>query len=149
MNTWSGTRGRIGQVTSGQGVSVENQYWADRRIPILAKIPARVRFLSVEPLLKAVDLRDYLQHIQWVIVGGESGTRARPMDPAWVVRIRDHCIDANVPFFFKQWGGRYNRKRGRELEGRVWEEMPGVHPSTAIQCANPANSALPVADARS
>ena len=73
------------------GTSVENQYWADRRIPILQKVPARVRFLSVEPLLKAVDLRPYLSSLQWVIVGGESGHRARPMKEEWALRIRDDC----------------------------------------------------------
>ena len=106
------------------GVSVENQYWADQRIPLLAQVPAKVRFLSVEPLLKAVELCDYLEHIQWVIVGGESGHRARPMKPEWATSIRDECLEAEVPFFFKQWGGRYSKAGGRELEGRTWDEMP-------------------------
>ena len=108
------------------GVSVENQYWADRRIPVLTRIPSKIRFLSVEPLLKAVDLVEYLQQVQWVIAGGESGHRSRPMDAAWAMRIRDDCLDAGVPFFFKQWGGRYNNSGGRELEGRTWDEMPNV-----------------------
>ena len=111
------------------GVSVENQYWADQRIPFLTEIPAKVRFLSVEPLLKAVDLRDYLKHIQWVIVGGESGHRSRPMSLGWATRVRDDCLQAGVPFFFKQWGGRYSKAGGRVLEGRVWEEMPVVQPA--------------------
>ena len=106
------------------GVSVENQYWAKKRIPSLAKIPAKVRFLSVEPLLKEVDLTQYLRQIQWVIVGGESGNRARPVAAEWVVRIRDDCLRHNVPFFFKQWGGRYSKAGGRELEGQTWNEMP-------------------------
>ena len=108
------------------GVSVENQYWADKRIPLLAQVPAAVRFLSVEPLLKSVDLQPYLPDIHWVIVGGESGHGARTMDPAWVLKVRDDCMVADVPFFFKQWGGRYNKVRGRELEGEVWSQMPMV-----------------------
>ena len=106
------------------GVSVENQYWADQRIPLLAQVPATVRFLSVEPLLKAVELRDHLKDLQWVIVGGESGHKARPMKPEWATSIRDECLEAKVPFFFKQWGGRYSKAGGRELEGRIWDEMP-------------------------
>ena len=106
------------------GVSVENQYWADRRIPLLADTPANVRFLSVEPLLKAVDLRSHLAGIQWVIVGGESGHKSRPMDAEWATRIRDDCLSAGVPFFFKQWGGRTSKANGRTLEGRTWDQMP-------------------------
>lgn len=106
------------------GVSVENQLWAERRIPILAKIPARVRFLSVEPLLKEVDLSAHLARIQWVIVGGESGNRARPMKPEWAIRVRDDCIDAKVPFFFKQWGGRTSKSGGRLLEGVEHNALP-------------------------
>ena len=106
------------------GVSVENQYWADHRIPLLADTPAKVRFLSVEPLLKQVDLRDHLEHIQWVIVGGESGHKSRPMAAEWATRIRDDCDDAGVPFFFKQWGGRTSKANGRTLEGRTWDQMP-------------------------
>ena len=106
------------------GVSVENQYWADRRIPILVQIPAKVRFLSVEPLLKQVELRPYLKGIQWVIVGGESGPRARPMHPDWALRVRDDCLRVGVPFFFKQWGGRTSKSGGRLLLGREWSETP-------------------------
>ena len=106
------------------GTSVENQYWADQRIPTLEKVPAVVRFLSVEPLLKAVDLSPYLNSLQWVIVGGESGHRARPMKEEWVVRIRDDCAEAGVPFFFKQWGGRTSKSGGRQLNQREWNEMP-------------------------
>lgn len=100
------------------GTSVENQAAADERIPHLAAIPVAVRFLSMEPLLGPVDLgvdsdlavkmmdrRAFpLDYIDWVIIGGESGQKARPMNPAWVRLLRDHCIDAGVPFFFKQWG---------------------------------------------
>lgn len=106
------------------GVSVENQYWADNRIPLLTQIPAQVRFLSVEPLLKEVDLIPYLPDIQWVIVGGESGNKARPIESRWVERIRDDCVEFEVPFFFKQWGGRYSKAGGRELEGQIWDQMP-------------------------
>ncbi len=108
------------------GVSVENQYWADRRIPVLAEIPAQIRFLSVEPLLKAVDLREHLKHVQWVIVGGESGPRSRPMNPEWAECIRDACAEAGVAFFFKQWGGRNKKNAGRELNGQIWEQMPVI-----------------------
>ena len=106
------------------GVSVENQYWADRRIPPLLTIPAAVRFLSVEPLLKPVNLGAYLDGIHWVVVGGESGPRARPVQQEWVQAIRDECLAASVPFFFKQWGGRTSKVGGRELDGRTWDEMP-------------------------
>ena len=106
------------------GVSAENQYWADRRIPVLSEIPAKVRFLSVEPLVKEVSLGSYLEHVQWVIVGGESGHRARPMKPEWAIRVRDDCLNAGVPFFFKQWGGRTSKSGGRLLEGVEHNDIP-------------------------
>ena len=106
------------------GTSVENQYWADRRIPLLQQVPAKVRFLSVEPLLKALDLTLYPSTLQWVIVGGESGHRARPMKEDWALRIRDDCIGVGVPFFFKQWGGRTTKSGGRFLAGQEWDQMP-------------------------
>ena len=106
------------------GVSVENQIWADWRIPLLTAVPASVRFLSVEPLLKAVDLSRYLDGVQWVIVGGESGPRARPMAAEWARSVRDDCLAAGVPFFFKQWGGRHAKAGGRELDGETWNQMP-------------------------
>ena len=109
------------------GVSVENQYWADRRIPALLDVPANVRFLSVEPLLKAVDLRPFLDDIQWVIVGGESGAKARPLRAEWVRQIRDDCLDADRPFFFKQWGGRTSKAGGRTLDGRTWNKFPSMN----------------------
>ena len=108
------------------GVSVENQYWADRRIPTLARIPARTRFLSVEPLLGAIEVREHLDTVHWVIVGGESGLKARPVDPEWVRGIRDECHRRSVPFFFKQWGGKTHRSGGRTLDGRCWDEVPQV-----------------------
>ncbi|HEY9723782.1 MAG TPA: DUF5131 family protein, partial [Oscillatoriaceae cyanobacterium] len=86
--------------------------------------PAKVRFLSCEPLLGPLPGMN-LSGIDWVIVGGESGIGARPMDPQWVTDIRDQCLKARVPFFFKQWGGVNKKKTGRLLEGRYWNEMPG------------------------
>ncbi len=106
------------------GTSVENQTWAQVRIPILAQIPAKVRFLSCEPLLGPINLRPYLDNIDWVIVGGESGIGARPMNPDWVRDIRDQCVEAGVHFFFKQWGGRYPKQGGRLLDGQTWDKIP-------------------------
>lgn len=107
------------------GVSVENQYWADRRIPLLRQVPSSVRFLSCEPLLKPLDLD--LKGIHWVIVGGESGHRARKMEETWALGIRDQCEQTGVAFFFKQWGGRTSKSGGRALGGRIWNEMPLPH----------------------
>jgi protein gp37 len=112
------------------GVSVENQVWADRRIPALKQVPAAVRFLSCEPLLRPLNLRSHLEGIDWVIVGGESGPQARPIDPSWVRNIRHDCREAGVPFFFKQWGGRTSKAGGRELDGRLWDEMPVPKPES-------------------
>jgi protein gp37 len=153
------------------GVSVENQETADERIPLLLRIPSAIRFLSCEPLLGPIDLNEaawgaslprpaldvqaaQLTHpltaLDWVIVGGESGPKARPMHPDWVRSIREQCHQAKVAFFFKQWGTwapvddagirqypqqvitvddqdyiRVGKKAaGRELDGRTWEEMP-------------------------
>jgi protein gp37 len=148
------------------GVSVEDQRSADERIPLLLKTPAAVRFVSCEPLLGPVDLWDarysnpnggktgavtnWPGGLDWVIAGGESGPKARPMHPDWVRGIRDQCLAGNVPFFFKQWGEwvhsvfrmeypdskpfvfndgtlvmRAGKKRaGRELDGMVWNEFP-------------------------
>lgn len=159
------------------GVSAENQHWADRRIPILAQIPAEVRFVSAEPMLGPLDLREWLptglsggtthenpdgverydldgslvNALDWVIVGGESGPRARPMHPDWVRSLRDQCCAAEVPFFFKQWGqwmpaswdlydptprtepdpnplffNTGKRAAGALLDGREWREWPEV-----------------------
>ena len=104
------------------GVSVENQYWADRRIPVLSQIPCAIRFLSCEPLLKPLQLD--LAGISWVIVGGESGRRPRKMEEAWAIDIRDQCRETGVAFFFKQWGGRTSKAGGRVLLGRTWDEIP-------------------------
>ncbi len=88
------------------------------------QIPARVRFLSVEPLLKPVDLTAYLGAIDWVIVGGESGPKARPVEPSWVRKIRNDCLSFGVAFFFKQWGGRHSKSGGRLLDEQVWDQFP-------------------------
>ena len=104
------------------GVSVENADYT-WRIDYLRSVQASVRFLSIEPLLGPVGPLD-LRGIHWVIVGGESGPRARPMDAEWVRDIREQCARSRVPFFFKQWGGTRKDRTGRQLDGRTWDEMP-------------------------
>jgi len=104
------------------GTSVENALVL-HRIKSLREIGAEVRFLSIEPLLGPLPNLP-LAGIHWVIVGGESGPGARPMQPEWVRQIRERCLAHGVPFFFKQWGGVNKKKTGRELDGRVWDEMP-------------------------
>ena len=104
------------------GVSVENARYTFR-IDHLRDVPAAVRFLSLEPLLGPLPGLD-LAGIHWVILGGESGPGARPMDLEWVNDIRDQCEDARVPFFFKQWGGRTPKAGGRDLDGRTYNDMP-------------------------
>lgn len=104
------------------GTSVEDSSVVER-VRILQKIPAKVRFLSVEPLLGPIP-RLPLRNIHWVIAGGESGSAARPMSIDWVRQIRDRCADRGVPFFFKQWGGVNKKARGRVLDGRIWDELP-------------------------
>lgn len=106
------------------GVSVENAQTLTR-VDDLREVPASIRFLSCEPLLGPLDDLD-LTGIGWVIAGGESGPGHRPLDPRWVVDIRDKCVQAGVPFFFKQWGGRTPKEGGRELEGEVWSQMPAL-----------------------
>ncbi|RZV51655.1 MAG: phage Gp37/Gp68 family protein [Pseudomonadales bacterium] len=104
------------------GVSVEDKR-RYRRIEGLCSSDAKVKFLSLEPLLGPLpDLP--LSGIDWVIVGGESGPKARPLDRQWVIDIRDQCIETNVPFFFKQWGGTNKKRNGRELDGQIYDEMP-------------------------
>ncbi len=112
------------------GVSVENRRHGVPRIDHLRTVDAHIRFLSVEPLLEDVGQLD-LAGIHWVIVGGESGTKARPMKPEWAEAVRFQCEDEGVAFFFKQWGGwgadgkrRAKAKNGRTLNGRTWDEMP-------------------------
>jgi protein gp37 len=104
------------------GVSVENQDY-ESRINDLKKTKAAVKYISFEPLLGPISNVNF-ESIDWVIVGGESGPKARPIQDEWVFQIRDSCINSNIPFFFKQWGGTRRKKSGRLLQGRVWDEMP-------------------------
>lgn len=109
------------------GVSVENGLHGLPRMDILREVPAQIRFLSCEPLLESLgDLN--LEGIGWVIVGGESGPRARPMMADWVREIRDACSAQRVPFFFKQWGGTRKHLTGRELDGKLHTEFPNRTP---------------------
>lgn len=105
------------------GVSVENRRHGLPRIEHLREAPARVRFLSIEPLIEDIGTFS-LKGINWVIVGGESGPGARPMAKAWVRTIRDQCKRAQVSFFFKQWGGVRKSETGRTLDGRTYDEFP-------------------------
>jgi protein gp37 len=141
------------------GATAENQKWAEKRIPMLLALPATVRFLSCEPLLGQLDISRWLtgaRRVDWVIAGGESGHKARPMNPSWTRSLRDQCSLAGVPFHFKQWGhwrpdyanaGRTWRRvtladpygrpvtlvrlgkhaSGRDLDGRTWDEFPACH----------------------
>jgi len=107
-----------------QGVTVENQKTADR-IDYLRKTPAKVKFISFEPLIADVGKID-LTNIDWVIVGGESGWHARPMDTNWVLNIKEQCETQNALFYFKQWGGTNKKKTGRKLLGQTWDDMPEI-----------------------
>ncbi len=110
------------QPQTWMGVSIEDEdhlFRADH----LRKTRAHTKFLSIEPMIGRLNKLD-LQGINWVIVGGESGPGARPIDAVWVREIRDHCVRAGVPFFFKQWGGVFKSRTGRLLDGRTWDEMP-------------------------
>jgi len=111
------------------GVSVEDKRYGIPRIDDLRETPVKVRFLSIEPLLEDLGRLD-LRGIHWVIVGGESGPKARPMHKDWVLSIKDQCAKANVAFFFKQWGGVHKTRNGRKLNGRTYDEMPLTHPAT-------------------
>jgi len=112
------------------GVSVENEKYTFR-IDHLRKTRANVKFLSLEPLLGPLSNID-LQGIHWVVVGGESGPKARSMEEQWVAEIRDQCATKGIAFFFKQWGGVNKKRTGRILEGRTWDEMPmAVSPVSA------------------
>lgn len=116
------------------GVTVEHADYLDR-IDLLRTVPAAVRFLSIEPMLGPMpDLN--LEKIDWVIVGGESGPGARPIKKEWVVQIRDLCIKADVPFFFKQWGGVHKKKAGRLLERKTWDQMPATSTYASLQEAS-------------
>lgn len=114
------------------GVSVEDRQYGKPRIAFLQQIKAKTRFLSIEPLLEDLG-RIRLKGIHWVIVGGESGVKARPMDPEWVLSLRDQCQAVGVDFFFKQWGAwgedgvkRSKGANGRSLQGQVWNMIPTV-----------------------
>ncbi|MBE0615085.1 MAG: phage Gp37/Gp68 family protein [Burkholderiales bacterium] len=108
------------------GVSIENQRYAERA-RLLAHVPAQIRFLSIEPMLGPIDDLP-LAGIHWVIVGGESGRDARPLERSWVTNVFRQCRAAGVPFFFKQWGGVQKHVTGRALFGRHYNEMPRIQP---------------------
>jgi protein gp37 len=108
------------------GTSVENALVL-HRIESLGKVPAAIRFLSIEPLIGPLPKLP-LDGIHWVIVGGESGPGARPVNPEWVRQIRERCLTNDVPFFFKQWGGFQKSRTGRCLDGRTWDGMPVLFP---------------------
>jgi len=112
------------------GVSVESQDYVSR-IDHLRRTKAQTKFLSLEPLLGPLDDLN-LAGIDWAIVGGESGFKARPMPADWVTSIKDQCVDAGVAFFFKQWGGVQKKRNGRELEGRTWDQMPSISSGPSV-----------------
>jgi protein gp37 len=121
------------------GVSVENKRHGLPRIAHLREAAPAMAFLSIEPLLE--DLGEFdLSGIDWVIVGGESGAGARPMDKAWVLNVRRQCQDADIPFFFKQWGGVRKGTTGRELDGQTYDDIPSIKRSSVPSAA--ARSAL-------
>jgi len=109
------------------GVTVEEKDYS-YRIEHLKKTDAKIKFLSLEPLLSPIT-NLHLEGIDWVIVGGESGPKARPMKKEWVFDIKNQCQSKNIPFFFKQWGGFNKKKAGRELDGRIWNEIPSILPN--------------------
>ncbi len=122
-------RGKLSRAAKARhiwwGVSVENQKHGLPRIKLLRESGAAVKFLSIEPLLEHLGLLD-LNRLDWVIVGGESGPRARPMESAWVEDIQVQCERAEIPFFFKQWGGVRKSRTGRMLHGRTYDEVPAI-----------------------
>lgn len=113
------------------GVSIEDDRFV-RRADALREVPAPVRFLSCEPLLGPLPSLQ-LEGIHWVITGGESGPGARPCDPSWVRDIRDKCLSGGVAFYHKQWGGRTPKSKGRELDGRTWDQFPEISKTTLVQ----------------
>jgi protein gp37 len=121
------------------GVSVESRKYTTR-IDSLRAVPASIRFLSLEPLLESLPNLD-LRGINWVIVGGESGPGARPIEEDWVREIHRQCRDAYVPFFFKQWGGINKKEAGRILDGQTYDEMPNTrtteHGALSMQLRKP------------
>lgn len=119
------------------GVSIENRRWVERA-DALRTVPAAVRFISAEPLLGPLDGLD-LSRIDWLIAGGESGPGHRPVHLEWLRQLRDQCAAAGVPFFFKQWGGIRPKAGGRDLDGRVYSEMPGTGTVLAASYVGKAN----------
>ena len=115
------------------GVSIENRRFV-HRADALRAVPAAVRFVSAEPLLGALEALD-LEGIDWLIAGGESGFRHRPVREEWITELRDRCAEANVAFFFKQWGGRHAKAGGRTLQGRTHDAMPVARPRSAAATA--------------
>ena len=113
------------------GVSVESQEYTER-IDELRKTDAFIKFISFEPLIDCVS-KVSLKGIDWVIVGGESGPKSRPMKKEWVIKIRNNCKKHDVPFFFKQWGGFNKHKNGRELDGRFYNDYPEIEKITEIE----------------
>ena len=112
------------------GVTIENRRFV-HRADYLRDVPAAVRFISAEPLLGPLEGLD-LTGIDWLIAGGESGTKHRPVKADWLRDLRDRCQDEGVAYFFKQWGGRRPKTGGRELDGRTWDEMPVVRHRTLV-----------------
>jgi protein gp37 len=112
------------------GVSIENRRFV-HRADYVRQVPAAVRFISAEPLLGPLEGLD-LTGIDWLIAGGESGPRHRPVRPEWVRALRDRCLDERIAFFFKQWGGVRSKSGGRVLDGRTWDQTPSVAAATAV-----------------
>jgi protein gp37 len=112
------------------GVTVESEKYL-HRVRDLKAVQASTKFLSIEPMIASLGELN-LSGIDWVIAGGESGPKSRPMDESWAIEIRDNCLANNVPFFFKQWGGRNKRKAGRSLQGKTWDQYP-LEKSTPIE----------------
>ncbi len=112
------------------GVTIENRRFVDRA-NYLRQVPAAVRFISAEPLLGPLEGLD-LKDIHWLISGGESGPKHRPVKEEWLVELRDHCLDEGVAYFFKQWGGARPKSGGRQLQGRTWDEMPNAMPKSLL-----------------
>ncbi len=131
MESWDKNMGPLAEKHPNiwLGTSIETEKYMERAF-LVSRLSSSVRFLSCEPLLGSLDLRPVLSgehgRINWVIVGGESGPRSRPMKKEWVTEIRNQCRSAEVPFFFKQWGGTNKKKAGRILENRTWDQFPGA-----------------------
>jgi len=127
MSPWLATSAWFDNIWIGTSVGLQAR--AEERIPHLLQVPAAVRFLSCEPLLGPLNLSPWLPQLQWVISGGESGQHARPFNLDWARSLRDQCLAAQTPYFFKQVGGRYHDSGGRDLDGRTWDELPPERPT--------------------